>query len=447
MKRHMVCAAAGLAIAAIASATAPGTAATDPTAPLYKSERVIQSGDAAGSVAIPPGYSLFVGGLSDTGQIVFSAGMLDRSRPELLIQYAGGQFTPIVMPESGPVGAWPGDVYWPKDVTVARPLSMNKSGNVVFAVDHTYDFSPWATFMWNAATGHTVPVALKGMPATGDLSFTYPGGYAPAINSSNETALVGLVKDAKGVSGYGLFRLGRNGVLAPVARPHEALPDGSRISLDAFAMPSIDDAGRVAFLAHPDGSPTLSAYLRESDTVTPILTAGARAADGSTITAIRGVFLNSTNSIALVMAATDLADSGRYGLFRVQNGQATGVALPGQTMPGGGKLKTVQYQPKSAEGNQPSVAVSAANSLGEHVFLATLEDGTRAVYKIDADGGLIPVLKGDFAVQPTSITAALSPLSFVSGSQPCINSRGQIAISVRRAGGPDMIVLMTPTGG
>lgn len=433
-----------LSLAAGLALLAPVSARADTSTPRYKSEQVIQAGVTVDGVLIPASYHLYVGGLGDTGQILFSAGGPNQDRPERLFQYAGGKFTAIVTPSLGPEAGWPGDVYWPADVTIARPLSMNGSGNAVFAAGHVFGTSPWGTFMWNAAVGHTVAVALKDMPATRELRFVSPGGYAPAINSSNEIALIGLVKNAAGTPGWALFRLGRDGVMKPVARPHEELPDGVRISIDEFPLPSIDDSGRVAFLAHPDGSGRQNAYLWAHDAVSPILTVGAAAPDGSKITAISGVFLNSQNSSALVMAAT--AGSSRYGLFRVQNDKTAAVALPGQPMPGGGKLQTVQYVPVSDFDIVPSVAVSAASARGEHVFLATLEDGTLAAYKIDQNGGLSLVLKGDFDAEPIHIAAALPPLTFVPGSRPGINSRGQIALSVQRAGSRATIVLMTPEG-
>jgi hypothetical protein len=422
----------------------PVAARADTPVLRYKSEQVIQSGESAGGVTIPRSYDLSVGGLSDTGQIIFSAGWINQGTSERMFQYAAGKFTPIVMAASGPVGDWAGDVYWPKDVTISRPVSVNGSGNAVFAVAHVFGSDPWGTFMWNAATGHTVPVALKGMPATGDLTFVNPSGFAPAINSSNEIALIGRVRNAALTQNWGLFRLGRDGVTEPVARPHEELPGGARISVTEFPLPSIDDSGRVAFLAHPDGTGRQNAYLWVHDAVTPILTFGTPSPDGGKFASIQGVYLNSQNAWALVVASTDRDGSGRYGLYRVVNGQPALVARPGQPMPGGGKLQTVQYLPIDDANRVPSVAVSPANSLGEHVFEATLEDGTPAIYKIDSNGGMTLVLKGDFDAAPVHITTARPPLSFVPGTRPSLNRRGQIAFSVRRAGGRPIIVLMTP---
>jgi hypothetical protein len=442
--------AAGLALGAPAARADTASAA-------YKTEQVIQSGSGPDGAPIPSSDDLYVGGLSDAGQLIFSAGWLNQGTSERLFAYAGGKFTPIVMPSTGSAGDNTGDVVWPKDITVARPVSVNGSGNVVFSAGRVFGSNPYGTFLWTATSGHTTPVALKDMPATGDLTFVNPGGYAPAINSSNEIALVGQVQNAAKTKSWSLFRLGRDGVLQPVARAHEALTlmtgegayvwdtGGSHISIDEYPMPSIDDNGRVAFTAHPDGVGRQNAYLWDQGAVSPILTYGATAPNGGKFTSIRGAFLNSRNAWALVMAATDQAGSSAYGLYRVVNGQSAQVAAPGQTMPGGGTLRTVQYIPTSDESPVPYVGVSAANSLGEHVFLATLSDGTPAAYKIDANGGLSLVMKGDFPSKPVHIQATSPALSFIRGSRPSINKRGQIALSARYAGQPAMIVLLTPS--
>src|SRR5438477_4028604 len=77
---------------------APGAARAATTAPDYNSKVIAMSGAPAGDALIPAGYHLFAGGLNDAGQVVFSAGMIDGSRPELLIQYARGKFATIVRP-------------------------------------------------------------------------------------------------------------------------------------------------------------------------------------------------------------------------------------------------------------------------------------------------------------------------------------------------------------
>jgi hypothetical protein len=355
-----------------------------------------------------------------------------------------------VAPPSALTAPWAGDIPWPHNVTIARPLSVNAQGNVVFTTAVSYGGSPWSTYRWDAATGHTTPLALKGMPATGNLTFTLGGGFAPAINSSNEVALIGRVKDAAGNAGYALFRLSRDGKLERVALPHETLDPyeplgGGKINIDPYAMPSINDAGAIAFLAHPEGTAQQNAYLWDHGGVTPVLTIGEPGPRGSKITAIRGVFLNSQNHNVLVVAATDQTGAGRFGLYRVLNRKAYPVAAPGDPMPGDGRLQTIQYLTQDSEYIvQPSVAVSAANSLGQSAFLATLEDGSHAAYRMDADGTLTLIMNGGAPAKPAHVAAATRRMTFVAGSRPSINRRGQIALAAKYEGGPAMVVLLTP---
>src|SRR4029077_4772704 len=105
---------------------------------------------------------------------------------EFLMQGARGTFIPIVLPTTGMAGAAPGDFAWPKDVSLDQPVSVNSRGDVVFSPDHTYGYNAWGTFMWDATKQKTTSVALKGMPATGNLLFQRPGGFAPAINNLDE---------------------------------------------------------------------------------------------------------------------------------------------------------------------------------------------------------------------------------------------------------------------
>lgn len=439
-----------LSLAAGLTLQAAGAARADTATLSYTGAPIVSAGDAAGNVAIPSRSRLFVGGLSDTGQILFSAGALDQSQPELLLQSAGGQFTTIVAPPAALISPWAGDVAWPRNIALAQPISTNGRGSVVFTATTTYGGSPWGTFRWDPTTGHTTTLATKGMPAPGHLTFALPGGFAPAINSSDEVALIGWVKDANNKAGYGLFRLGRDGVMELVARPHESLdpwePEGGgKISLDQNARPSINDMGAIAFLAHPDGTSRRNAYLWEHGSVTPLLKVGDPGPNGSKITAIAGVFLNSRNHDALVVATTDQKSSNRFGLYRVRNGKTEPVAAPGDTLPGGGNLQTIQYQyPPNQENTPPFVAVSEANSLGQFAFQAVLEDGSQAAYRMDTNGSLALILNGGAPARPVHIMAVARRLTFVPGSRPSINRRGQIALSGRYEGGSDTVMLMTP---
>src|SRR5262245_52656711 len=121
-----------LSFAAGLTLQAAGAARAETSVLPYMSEPVAMAGDRVGNVAISSRSRRFVGGLSDTGQLTFSAGAADQSQPELLLQYAAGQFTTIVAPPSALTSPWAGDVPWPRNVALAQPLSTNGRGSIVF---------------------------------------------------------------------------------------------------------------------------------------------------------------------------------------------------------------------------------------------------------------------------------------------------------------------------
>jgi hypothetical protein len=63
----------------------------------YKLQPILKVGEIAGDVLIPPDYRIAIGGLNDRGQIIFEAGSVVADKNELLLQYADGKITPIVV--------------------------------------------------------------------------------------------------------------------------------------------------------------------------------------------------------------------------------------------------------------------------------------------------------------------------------------------------------------
>jgi hypothetical protein len=158
---------------------------------------------------------------------------------------------------------------------------------------------------------------------------------------------------------------------------------------------------------------------------------------------VGSVYLNNGDLGALITATTDQSDSNHWGLYRVAGGKITTVAAPGRTMPGGGIFKTIQYQ--STEENSASLmAVSTANAVSQHVFLATLEDGTAGAYSVDSAGQVSLLFKAIASSKPVQIQEVGYSMTFVPGSRPCLNNHGQVALSVRMKGGHSMIMMLTP---
>jgi hypothetical protein len=282
------------------------------------------------------------------------------------------------------------------------------------------------------------------MSAVNDLMFTQAGGQSPVINNRDEIALVAAVKGPTGPAGAALFFRSPDGKLQPVLVPGQALPGGGKVSNDPNLQlsPSLNDAGVVAFLARRQGEPQNSAFLWEGGNITPALPIGSPAPGGGKITSVSSVFVNNKNRSVLLTAGVD--GSHHHGVYLLKDGTLTPVAVPGQELPGGGKLQTVQ-----AVYSGPAdvcYGVSAANEAGQHVFLATLEDKSTAAYLVDTDGSLSLVLKSGAVTDLGTVTSIGEAASGTGSFGVGVNSQGQVVVSARVDHGAPTLVLLTPAG-
>jgi hypothetical protein len=425
---------------------APGAARANGTNQLrdYTLRPIARPGQMAGDVLLPSpsGGRFTLGPLNERGEFVFSIGpSIQRAvgayasalgnRSELLMKYGRGKFTPILVPETaGPVGTWPADL------SLMWSFGMNQAGNVVFTAARSGGSNILGTFVWDAAMAQTHAIAARGMPVVNGWKFTQSGGFAPSINSNNEVAFVGIVRDATGPTGAGLFYRGVDGKLVPAFLPGQPLADGSKALISQFARPSLSDAGQIAFLAQRQGDRENGAYIWENGTINPLLRVNADVPSSGAISMVSGVFLHPRNGTALVSAAVN--GSRQQGLYRVAGSTLTPLAEPGKEMPGGGKFKSLQNVILAPTSDTICLGVSPASRSGEHVILATLEDNSTAAYRVDTRGKLSLVLKSGMTTPQGTVTRVGmdSPAS--------INSVGQIAVSVEFDGtGIPSVVLLS----
>jgi hypothetical protein len=323
---------------------------------------------------------------------------------------------------------------------------MNQSGQIVFAGARISggSFPLLGTFLWDGETRRAVPILLKDMPASGTFTFTGPGGFAPTLNNRGEIALVGTVRAPDGPTGtlrpfLGLYVRSEDGTLVPVLTPDHELPGGGRVRSNNYPAPtpSLNDAGQMAFLATRPGQRQSSAYLWDADTLGAVAEVGSEAPEGGRIASVSQIMLNNANRTAVVAMA--VGDPARHGLYRYADRRLTPLVLPGREMPGGGRFRTLQgVDPSLGDDGQRTGAVSVATAAGEHAFLADLDDGSTAAYRLAADGTVSLVLKG-------GTTTDLGMVTRVGFYQPGLNKSGQAALVVRFDGGPDTVVLLSPT--
>jgi hypothetical protein len=105
-------------------------------------------------------------------------------------------------------------------------------------------------------------------------------------------------------------------------------------------------------------------------------------------------------------------------------------------MPGGGFSKGLQEI-----GLAGASALSPANAAGQHAFLASLQDGSSAAYRVDETGGISLILKSGMTTELGAINEVGAPF----GGGIGINAKGQIVLPVQIDDGRVSVALLTPT--
>jgi hypothetical protein len=376
----------------------------------YKIQRIAKIGDPLGSVFVFKAGGFGVSALNSSGHILFVAE--NEAGGQMLLRFAEGRFTPLVVGDGDAPGG-----KWPKTVRVLGSASLNASGNATFAADVAIGGkTSTGTFYWLAAIERLVAIAGRGQATVNGLMFEQGGGAGPVITRGDDIAFVAQVKNSAGKAQEGVFLYSPNGTVQGVALPDQPLAGGRKLT-DASA-PSANDAGLVAFLGRRQGDSADSAYLWEQGAITPIVEAGADLPNGGKLTGVLAVRMNNLNRNALVLARTRAGD----GLYFFTEGRLVPVAVPGQELEGGGKLKTIQ------EGG-----VSSGNDLGQYAFLAVLEDKSTAAYLLNADGKITRVLKeGD---SPTGGKIPNVGQGAGTSRGIALNSKGEVALILREGSG------------
>jgi hypothetical protein len=379
------------------------------------------------------GSRLFPGTINDRGQILFASERGDGN--QALFLAADGEIRPVLaIGGEAPGGTWRGLL------RVAQPGSMNQEGNTVLSVAQPDAGGlRWgSTLRWEFATQSFVPVAREGMPAIYGLPFL-PGDQAstPAINNRDEIAFAGFIRDDAGRPRRSFFFARPDGTIQLIALPEQLAHGGETIQ--PFGSMSVTDEGVVVFQAWRKGDPigALSAYEWEKGVLTPILRVGAAMPDGAVVTRVTGVRAGNRGS-AVVVAAHLSTHPDQAGLFFAAHGQLQPLVVPGQEMPGGGRLRSVRETIGSA-GPSATFHLSRANEAGQYAFVAVLEDGKQGIYLVGENRAVSPVLK-------SGIDTDLGRIVDISrnGYGIGLNSHGQVAVTLQIQGALDALVRLTP---
>jgi hypothetical protein len=281
--------------------------------------------------------------------------------------------------------------------------------------------------------------------SVGGVTLLTGGFYNAAINNNGQIAFPAGVKNAAGKVPPGVFFMGSDNKLQPVALPDQTLPGGGTVLLALY--PSINDAGTVGLLAQRPTDSLPSAYLWANGALTPVSVVGMDAPGGGKITGVGAAVVNNKDTSVLVAAL--VSGSNTWALYRFANNQLTPVLTPGQAMPGGGTFRTLLFP----TGALPTLSISAANDAGQNAFVAAVTDGTTTrtgVYLLNLDNTMSVVLTSGTTtdqgpvtfVGPPSTSAA--PTSGIPSDGVALNNKGQVAVPVRIGTGPGALALLTP---
>jgi len=478
--RLLTCASVGLALltAVILSScpqTAWGVSGDDPNGRAYSFTPIAFLNHPA------PGGGNFINdfepyGLQNNGGLAFAA---DVSTGEGVFIGHAGQISQLARsgqsaPGGGTFGA--GDL---------GRIGLNSGGDVVFGFILDPFTSPIGVNSGFYRFSHNnqvlSAVAKPGDPAPGTGGGTFRGVFFnTSINNQGEMVFAGIVGvdacvfcagadiapgppgvDGLGL-GMGLFQADKQGKISSVVRPGDPAPGGH--TFDWAANGWINDRGDIAFGAHVAGDACIdfgvpqsavifcaeSTYLKDAATgaIQSIAHQGHPAPRGGTFRLAFGPVVNNAGDVVFIGNLTpepnDVDSSRNYGVFLFSRGSTTAVAVPGDPMPGGGKVLSAGL----------SDSTYHLNNRGDVSFSATLDTSLNGggvpdtgVY-VFSKGSVRLVARTGTPMFGTTIENLGAPGFFTTAptvqAGGIINEAGQVLFSATLADGRVVLVLATP---
>ena len=122
-----------------------------------------------------------------------------------------------------------------------------------------------------------------------------------------------------------------------------------------------------------------------------------------------------------------------------------GGRSPGWGWAGGGVFEDMRYVGRINNVLPFTDGLGAANLKGQIPFLATLEDGKSALYVVEPDGTLTPVLQQGQVTNAGTITRlGIAEATAGSSPAPAINDNGEIVEPLEIDNGPRAVAILTP---
>ena len=288
--------------------------------------------------------------------------------------------------------AAPGGGWWDGGVLGCTPL--NDSGDAVFAYGlkpfeaaELKGFAKAGLYRYSRARREASPVVVPGVTAAPGFGVLQSVGQHPTLNRTGEVVFPGVVQVTGASSGRGLgqalFFAHPSGAVVKAVALGDVAPGGG--VFDYLVNPWINDAGDVAFGGHIAGEECISVplfgpacaesiYFRTAGRVLrSIAHQGDLAPGGGAFRWAWGPVLNNAGHLVFMGELPPPTGVGAArGIFLHNGGTTLAIARPGDIMPDGRKILTVN--PGSIMGNY------SLNDRGDVCFTAALENGESALY-------------------------------------------------------------------
>ena len=399
-----------------------------------------------------PGDGFFINdfepwGINDRGDLAFAADLSTGHDGVFLLWK--GTMSPVRLMRAG-LPAPGGGTF---EGGVLGHTVINHSGDVAFV----YGLSPFnppelegftkaGLYAYSHANHKLRAVVVPGVtPAPGFDVFQSTNQRA-SLNNSGDIAFSGVVRTTAGTSpglGVGIFLVDHNDYFYKVAAPNDPVTGGH--VFDYAMNPWINDKRDIAFGAHVAGEECIgivgfgpacgeSIYRKRgaAPAVESIAHQGDPAPGGGRYRSAWGPVLNDRGDIVFMGDLTPRPDFQRVaGIFLYSGVGTVAIARPGDAMPGGGKIRTVN--PTNLTGN------FSLNNRGDVSFNAVLDNGETGLF-VHSQGSLHVVARTGTMIPGIGRIASVTGL--VNGGT--LNDSGQVFFWVTLTDGSGVLLLATP---
>lgn len=330
--------------------------------------------------------------------------------------------------------------------------AINNTGDVAFVYGlnpfnppELKGFAKAGLYRYSRANRELNAVVIPGVtPAPGFGVFQSSGQHA-SMNNSGEIVFPGVVRTIAGRSpdfGQGIFLADRNGQISKVVAPGDPAPRGH--VFDFTINPWINDGGDVAFGGHVNGEECIrisqfgpacaeSIYVKSKATgnLQSIAHQGDPASGGGHYLWAWGPVLNNRGEIVFMgELAPQFGVQTARGIFLYSESATIAIARPGDTMPNGRKLITVNQH--GGVGNY------SLDNRGVVGFIASLDGGESGLYVYSRRS--LQLVAGTGTAIP-GVGAIASVKDYVNGAT--LNDNGQVLFWATLTDGRGVLLLAT----